>query len=78
MKTKKNNKIGSFLHNIKKKIINFYNKKIKKSKIKFNMLETIIIMLIIFGLGLVIGGIIMYGKGSYSKSSISLLIKMNY
>ena len=72
MKTKKNNKMGSFLHNIKKKIINFYNKKIKKSKIKFNMLETIIIMLIIFGLGLVIGGIIMYGKGSYSKSSISL------
>lgn len=57
---------------IKKKIIDFYKKSIKKSKLKFNMLETIIIMLIIFGLGLIVGGIVMYGRGSFNGSSMSL------
>ena len=54
------------------KINNFYQKKIKKSKIKFNMLETVVLMLIVFALGLVVGGVIMYGRGIYSSSSISL------
>ena len=68
----KKGKKNSFFGNIKKKISNFYQKKIKKSKLKFNMLETVILMLIVFALGLVIGGVIMYGKGVYSSSSISL------
>lgn len=64
---KKNNKKGLF-----NKVKEFYQKKIKKSKLKFNMLETVVLMLIVFALGLVIGGVIMYGKGIYSSSSISL------
>lgn len=64
---KKVNKKGFFF-----KIREFYQKKIKKSKLKFNMVETIVLMLIVFALGLVIGGVIMYGKGVYSSSSISL------
>ena len=64
---KKNNKNGFF-----SKISDFYQKKVKKSKLKFSMLETVVLMLIVFALGLVIGGVIMYGKGIYSSSSISL------
>ena len=54
------------------KLVNFYNKKIKKSKVKFTMLETIIFMIVVFGLGLIVGGIIMYGKRAFSSSNISL------
>jgi len=54
------------------KIKDFYNKKVKKDKFKFSVLETVIIMLIVFGIGLVIGGIIMYGNGTYSNSSLSM------
>ena len=57
---------------MKNKIVNFYNKKIKKNRVKFSMLETVIFMLIVFAFGLIIGGIIMYGKGSFYKSSNSL------
>jgi len=57
---------------IKNKILNFYNKKIKKSKVKFTMSETIIFMIVVFGLGLIVGGIIMYGKRAFSSSTISL------
>lgn len=60
------------LANLKNKIKKFYEKKIKKSRLKFNMLETVVLMLIVFALGLVIGGIIMYGRGIFSSSSISL------
>ena len=72
MKKNKNRKKNYFFSNIKKKITNFYTKSIKKSRLKFNMLEAIIIMIIVFGLGLVVGGIIMYGKGPFRSSSISL------
>ena len=57
---------------LKNKIVNFYNKSIKKNKIKFNILETIVIMLIVFGLGLIIGGVVMYGRGSFKSSTVSL------
>ena len=62
----------SVFKKLKNKIVNFYNKKIKKNKVKFNMLETVVFMLIVFAFGLIIGGIIMYGKGSFYKSSNSL------
>ena len=54
------------------KIKNFYNKKINNSKLKFNFKEITIYMLITFGFGLIIGGIVMYGKGGYSSSSLAL------
>ena len=56
----------------KNKILNFYNKKIKKSKVKFTMSETIIFMIVVFGLGLIVGGVIIYGKKAFSSSTISL------
>lgn len=62
----------SIFKKIKNKIVDFYNKKIKKNKVKFNMLETVVFMLIVFAFGLIIGGIIMYGKGSFYRSSNSL------
>lgn len=68
LKKKKKNPLKS----IKNTIVKFYRNKIKKNKTKFNMLETIIFMLIVFAFGLIIGGIIMYGKGSLYKSSNSL------
>lgn len=57
---------------LKTRFINFYNKKIKKNKVKYTMTETIIFMIIVFGLGLIVGGIIMYGKKAFNKSTISL------
>lgn len=67
MNNKKNNKPS-----IKTRIINFYNKKIKKSKVKFTMSETILFMIVVFGLGLIVGGVIIYGKKAFSSSTISL------
>ena len=58
--------------NIFKKIANFYDKKIKKSKLKYNILELIIIIVIVFGLGLIIGGIVMHSRGSFKGSEMSL------
>lgn len=57
---------------LKKKIAFFYNKWIKKNKVKFTMSETIVFMVIVFGLGLIVGGIIVYGKTAFSKSTVSL------
>ena len=54
------------------KINNKFSKKKKGKKINFTMSETITITLIVFGLGLVIGGIVMYGKGAFSGSTESL------
>ena len=51
------------------KLKKIYNKKIVKSKMKFNMLETILFMLITFAFGIVLGGIIMYGKGMFGSNS---------
>lgn len=47
-------------------------KSIKNSKLKFNFIETFVIMLIVFGLGIVIGGIVMYGNNSFNNSTMSL------
>lgn len=71
MKKNKKNSIKVFFSNVKEKVVKFYDKKIKKSKLKFNLLETLIIILIVFGLGLVTGGVIMYGKGTFSSNSLS-------
>ena len=68
MKKKKNNSSKGLLT----KISDFYDKKVKKSKIKFNMLETLIIMLIVFGIGLIIGGFTMYSSGSFKGESLAL------
>ena len=54
------------------KLSRFYNKWFVKNKIKFSMSETIIFMIIVFGLGLIVGGVIVYGKKAFSKSNISL------
>ena len=50
----------------------FFYKWFKKNKIKFTMSETIIFMIIVFGMGLIVGGIIVYGKKAFSNSTISL------
>ena len=47
----------------------FYNKKIVKSKLRFSMSETIIFMIVTFGFGLFLGGVIMYGKEMFSSKS---------
>ncbi len=57
MKRKKN-VFKTFFANIKKKIT--------KGKNKFTIVESISFMVITFALGMIIGGIIMYGKGSYA------------
>ena len=55
-----------------KKVWPNIKKRFKKNKLKFNFKETFVIMLIVFGFGMVIGGIIMYGKGPLNSSSMSL------
>lgn len=65
MKKKKKNIFNRINNSVK----NFINKKIKKNKTKFTMMEVIIFMLIVFAFGLIVGGVIMYGKGSFSGSS---------
>ena len=67
----KKNKKGK-KKNFFKKISSMFSKKTKKNKITFSTLETLIIAMIVFGTGILIGGIIMYGKGSFSGSTISL------
>ncbi len=67
-----NNKQNNKSNGLKKKLTNFYNKWFKKNKVKFTMSETIIFMIVVFGLGLVVGGVIVYGKRAFSNSTISL------
>ena len=62
---KQNNKLLS-------KIKKVYNKKIVNNKTKFNFKEITIYMLVSFGFGLIIGGIVMYGKGGFKSSSLAL------
>lgn len=58
---------------LKKRITDFCKKIAKKNKkVKFNMSETIIFMIAVFGFGLIVGGIIMYGKKAFSSTTISL------
>ena len=62
------NNNNSNFDTLKKKI----SKKINKHRTKFTMGETIIFMIVVFGLGLIVGGVIMYGKRAFSSSNISL------
>ena len=52
--------------------INKFFKNIKKNKTKYTMKETILFMIITFSFGLVLGGIIMFGKGPFNSNSSSL------
>ncbi len=54
------------------KIKKIYNKKIKRNKTKYNMKETVLFMIITFSFGLVLGGVIMFGKGPFNSNSSSL------
>ncbi len=60
--------------NIKKKNTSFfskinkwYKKNIKKNKLKLNLSESIFVMIITFLIGLIIGGVVMYGKGPFGS-----------
>ena len=66
------NKGKSKKNNIINKIKKYYYKKINNSKVKFSFKEVTIYMLATFGIGLIIGGIVMYGKGGYKSSSLAL------
>ena len=55
--------------NIFKRIKKWYIKKIKKNKLKLGLSESIFIMIITFSLGLIVGGIIMYGKGPFGADT---------
>ena len=48
-------------------------KKIMKGKNKFNIVEAISFMVVTFALGMIVGGIIMYGKGSINGQITSSL-----
>lgn len=59
--------------NILNKIKRFYHKKIKRNRLKFNLMETIIFMLITFAFGLVVGGVVMYGKGYFGHHTTTAM-----
>ena len=63
------NKINKKKINIFNKIKNLYNKKIKKNKLKLNLSESVFLMIITFAIGLIIGGIVMYGKGPFGADT---------
>lgn len=46
------------------KFINLFDRVFKSNEIKYSIRETIILMIIVFGLGLIIGGIIIYKKSN--------------
>lgn len=69
MKIKNKN---NFIAKIKNKIKNFWKKNITKNKTKFNIKEAVILMIITFAFGLILGGVIMYGKGFFGGNSSSL------
>lgn len=54
---------------LKKKITSFFNKKIKNNKTKFSFQESLIFMIITFALGMLVGGVVMYGKGFFNSSA---------
>ncbi len=53
--------------NIFKKIKKWYINKIRKNKLKLSLSETIFVMVITFMIGLIIGGIVMFGKGPFGS-----------
>ena len=60
-KNKNGNKESLFV-----RLKNFFNKNILRNKSKFNFKETLLFMVITLMLGILIGGIIMYGHGGFS------------
>lgn len=58
--------------NMISKIKKFYNKKIVSNKMKYSFKEIMLFMLATFGFGMIIGGVVMYGKGGYKSSSLAL------
>ena len=62
---KKKNVFKRSIDSIKKA----YNKKVLKSKLRFSMQETIIFMIVTFAFGILLGGIIMYGKGMFNSNA---------
>lgn len=48
-------------------IVKFFNKIMKGDKIRYTTWETIIFMIIVFGLGLIVGGIIIYSRNNNSS-----------
>jgi len=62
---KKNNFIKKFFSNLKKSIT--------KSKNKFTIIEVLSFMVVSFALGLIVGGIIMFGKGKFNGDVSSSL-----
>ncbi len=64
-KKKKDNIFKKYFNKIKK----VYHKNVTNNKNKFNITETIVFMLVTFAFGLIIGGVIMYGKGTFSSNS---------
>lgn len=61
----KDNKENKF-KNFGKKIKTFFNKKFGKNKQKYSLKESLVFMLITFVFGILIGGIIMYGRGGFT------------
>ena len=55
------------------KLIKWFKKKLKSKKLQFNLGETIIFMLITFSFGLVLGGVVMYGKGFFGHHTTSTM-----
>jgi len=55
--------------NMRDKIKSIYRKKILKNRSKFSVREVVTFMLITFGFGLLLGGIIMYGTGMFGSNS---------
>lgn len=64
---KKKGSIKDFFSTQIKKIKKFYRKKIVKNGTKFNIKEVVFVMLITFLFGMLIGGVIMYGRDSFSS-----------
>lgn len=54
-------------------VIKFFNKVMKGDKVRYTTWETIIFMIIVFGLGLIVGGIIIYSR-DIKKSSLNEFI----
>lgn len=55
------------------KLIKWFKKRLKSKKLQFNLGETIIFMLITFSFGLVLGGVVMYGKGFFGHHTTSTM-----
>ena len=62
--------------NIVEKIKKFYQKKIVSNKLKYNFKEILVVMTITFGLGIIIGGVIMYFTNRYRSLALNEFISV--